>query len=304
MRHKKPSSSRKHKRARHTGQAVQRDPSREVPPPNESKPDSPFERGGRVTLYGRLPVLEALRDPRITPQRLFLSKRANGANIKEITLLANQVALPIERLDPLALSRISKNGRQDQGVALDLCAPGHLALDEALSQLDSLGATGPEGGRPIFLLDGLNTPGNLGMTIRGLCAANVAGIILPQRGCAPLNPLAIKASAGVALRAPIWFCDTAEHAAHLLIDHNARLHGLSADGETNLYERDAQRNTAIIEVWVLGNESAGISEAVRPLISEWVHLPMSGEVESLNAAVAASVVAFELDRQRSVTSGS
>ena len=257
-----------------------------------------------MTLYGRLPVLEALSDPRLTPQRLFLSKRASGTNIKEIIRLADQIALPIERLNPLALSRISKNGRQDQGVALDLCAPDHLSLEEALSQLDTLGVTGPEGGRPIFLLDGLNTPANLGMTIRGLCAANVAGIILPQRGSAPLNPLAIKASAGIALRAPIWFCDNADLAVSLLIEHNARLHGLSADGELSLYERDPQRDTGVIEVWVLGNESAGISDSIRPLISEWVRLPMSREVESLNAAVAASVVAFELDRQRSSAFGS
>ena len=144
------------------------------------------------------------------------------------------------------------------------------------------------------MLDGLQNPANLGLVLRSLCAAGVAGIILPKRGCAPLNPLAIKASAGVAFKAPIWICDSAEEAAELLIKAGFDLLGLRGRGEESLYESTWVGKT----VWVLGNESEGISPEVIPYIKRWVYLPMTSGVESLNAAVAGSIVAFELARQR------
>ena len=252
----------------------------------KTKKTNPFQKGGRLTLFGRKPVFEALSDPRITSQKLFITKQARGELINEIISLAKKIALPIEYMTALALSRISKNSRQDQGVALDVQAPLHQTLQERLQ------TALPD--RPIFLLDGLNTPANLGLLVRSVWAAGAAGIILPERGCAPLNPLAVKASAGVAIHAPIWTCQTALEAVHLLQKQNLPIFGLAGEAAQSLYSK----NWPLKSVWIVGNESDGMSEEVRTHLSASVSLPMHNQVESLNAAVATSIVAFELLRQR------
>lgn len=262
----------------------------------QTKIKNPFTQGGRLTLYGRKPVLEALQDHSIIAQRLFLSYHAEGGIIKEISALARDLGVPVERMSAMELSRISKQGKQDQGVALDVQAPHHESLESALERLK---ATPPT--RPIFLLDGVQTPANLGMILRSLCAAGVEGVILPKRGCAPLNPLAIKASAGVAIKAPVWGCETAHEAAEALSQLGLPLFGLRGEGAQCLFTElsgDEHTNALTRGVWVLGNESEGVSAEVGALITTWVSLPMEAGVESLNAAVAASVVSFELTRRR------
>jgi 23S rRNA (guanosine2251-2'-O)-methyltransferase len=206
--------------------------------------------------------------------------------IESIIQRAKQIALPIERLSALELSRISKHGKQDQGVALDVQAPLHIDLKHALStaSLD----------RPIFLMDGLNTPANLGMVIRSVWASGASGVILPREGCAPLNPLAVKASAGVAIHAAVWHCQSSLEAVQLLTEHQIPIFGLAGEASRSLYDSAWPQRAA----WVIGNESIGMSAEVRAHLTDAVSLPMAGHVESLNAAAAASVVAFELSRQR------
>lgn len=242
--------------------------------------------GGRLTLFGRKPVFEALSDPRITSQKLFVAYNARGELIDDITRLAKQIGLPIERLSPERLSRISKHGRQDQGVALDVQAPHHQSLADALKE--SL----PRG--PLFLLDGLTTPANVGMVIRSAWASGAAGVIIPREGCAPLNPLAVKASAGVAIHAAVLSCQSALEAVELLTEHHIPIYGLAGEAERSIY----QATWPEVSAWVVGNESVGMSQPVRARLTEALSLPMFGQVESLNAAAAASVVAFELCRQR------
>ena len=243
----------------------------------------------RLTIYGRNPVLEALSTPSLTPQKLFLSYHAQGEKIQEIIEKAKQIALPIHKLSPLELSRISKNSKQDQGVALDLYTPHIKPLAQALQ--DGIPSA------PIFVLDRIQTPGNLGMIIRSLCAAEVAGIVLPKRGGTTLNPLSIKASAGVAFKAHIWTCDHTAQALELLSSLQWPIYGLSSHGEKDLY----QTNWSQQSIWIIGNESQGIDSNLKPHIHDWVKLSMSNQVESLNAAVSAALVAFELRRQNLYT---
>ena len=246
----------------------------------------PYHSHRRLTLFGRKPVFEALSDPRITAQKLFITHQARGELINDILRLAHEIALPIEKLSGIELSRISKHGKQDQGVALDVEAPLHQSLAERLKS--------PLPAKPIFLLDGLNTPANLGMIIRSVWAAGAAGIILPKYGCAPLNPLAVKASAGVAIHAPIWTCQSSEEAIKLLKEIELPIYGLAGEAPFSLYGQQWPQRS----VWVVGNESHGMSSVVRDALEQSVSLPMLNGVESLNAAVATSIVAFELGRQR------
>ena len=155
-----------------------------------------------LTVYGRKPVLEALRDPTLDPHRLHLAdKNKPGGIISEIETAAKKRSIPIAHHDRLALSRISKNGKQDQGVALDLFCPNFSTLDIFLTDFER----NPEKKFKALLLDGITNPQNVGMIIRSSCAAGIDAIFYPKKSVATLGPLVIKASVGTAFRAPIVF---------------------------------------------------------------------------------------------------
>jgi 23S rRNA (guanosine2251-2'-O)-methyltransferase len=111
-----------------------------------------------------------------------------------------------------------------------------------------------------------------------------------------IDPLVIKASAGVAFHAPVLRSATAELACAALRAAGFAVFGLSgsAPGAASLFGDPAPPRVA----YVLGNETAGISPAVAAQLTGWVGIPMAGDVESLNVASAAAVVCFEWARRR------
>lgn len=249
-----------------------------------------------LTIYGRNPVIEALQeavtDPNaIKPLKLFLDQQARGGQIQDMLALCRQLGIEVKRMSALELSRISRNGNQDQGVALDLLAPKYQSLQSALKEdLSKIN-------QPIFLFDGITTPANVGMLIRSLMASDVYAMVLPRKGCSEINPLVIKSSSGLALHAPIWHHSDAVSAVEQLKANGFSIYGLSglaSLGKESLYGQKLTQRA----VWVLGNESNGISPAVEALVDRWYYMEMFQQVESLNVAVAGAVVAFELMRQR------
>jgi len=241
------------------------------------------ESHARLTIYGRKPVIEALEDAAVPVLRVFVSTRAGGPVVDRIRQLAERRAAPVTRLDPLALSRISKHGRQDQGIAADIATPQRRTVEAFLAE-----------GLPQHALslaiDGLTTQANVGMVIRSALAAGVDGIVLPEKGTAGLDPQVLKASAGTALRAPILSCHELSDALTACAYAGAEIIGLDMRGEATVFE-------AVLPgpaVLVVGSESAGFSEAVANLMSRRITIPMRGGVESLNAAVAASVALFAI----------
>ena len=158
-----------------------------------------------LTIYGRKPVLEALNDNALSPQRLHLAdSNKPGGIVSHIETAAKKHDISIAYHDRLALSRISKNGKQDQGVALDLFCPNYSTLQELLSKR----AEKPDKPFRGLLLDGITNPQNVGMIIRSAVAAGIDGILYPKRGVAALGPLVIKASAGNLFKASVIRCET------------------------------------------------------------------------------------------------
>lgn len=235
-----------------------------------------------ITIYGRKPVLSALKDPAVPVERLLLDRRARGPIVLRIVKAAQKRGLAIDKVDAQQVNRISRNARQDQGVVADIRAPRMGALAERLTH-----ATGPVA--TALLLDGVTTPANVGLILRSATAAGVDGVVLPRKGCPEVGPLVIKASAGVALQAPIWRCATAVEGAEALKAAGFTLLGLAADGAIDLFADHLPARAA----FVLGNESEGVSPAVQALLDGAVGIPMMASVESLNVATAATVVAFE-----------
>jgi 23S rRNA (guanosine2251-2'-O)-methyltransferase len=235
-----------------------------------------------------MPVIEALLDERTTLLRLIVARNAQGEAVDRIRELAKARGIAVERADPRRVTQLSGNGRHDQGVVARVESPGLVDLDGWL------------GGRPggagyhLFLLDGLTNPSNVGMIIRSAVAAGLDGIVLPRAGSPDVGPLVVKASAGIALFAPVLRTPTAAEAARLLVDSGATLVGLRAAGATTIWDTPLAART----VFVLGNETLGISAAVAGAVTSWASVPLCGGVESLNVATASTVVAFEVARRR------
>lgn len=240
-----------------------------------------------VTVYGRKPVLEALTDDTLTVDKVVIAEDVRGGPIAEITRTAAARGVEVRYATAQRVKVLAGNGKQDQGVLADVVAPRMLPLEAALENrsLES-----------VLLLDGITTPANVGMILRTATAAGIGGIVVPRRGVASLDPLVVKASAGVAFHAPILRAATPVAAAEALTEAGYPIYGLAADGAEQLFTADLPRRAA----FVLGGETAGVSPEVREYLTGLVSIPMPGAAESLNVASAAAVLCFEIVR-RSVT---
>ena len=240
-----------------------------------------------VTVYGRKPVLEVLADPDLAVDKVVLAEGARGPAVGEILHAAAHRGVPVRRATAHRVKVLAGNGRHDQGVLADVVAPRMRPLDSALAE---------EHHRPrsVLLLDGITTPANVGMILRTATAAGIDGIVVPRHGVAGIDPLVVKASAGVAFRAPVLRAATPQDAAAMLRSAGYPLFGLAASANRTVFEAEFSRRAA----FVLGSETEGISEGVRRHVTDWVSIPMPGGVESLNVASAAAVLCFELVRRR------
>lgn len=236
-----------------------------------------------LTVYGRKPVLEALRDPAVKLFRLHLAESNKTADIlDDIIRIAKDQGADIQYHDRKGLSRISKNSKQDQGVAADLQCRGYQTLDQFLEQP-------PRRNFRLLALDRITNPQNLGMIIRSACAGNVDGILLPQKGGAQIDSLVIKASAGTLFRAPIIRCATLAEALAELKQLGATVCALSSHARQTLGEFKPTGGS----VYVLGNETEGVSAETSKHCNHQLSIPMNNGVESLNVAVTAALIAFQ-----------
>lgn len=230
-----------------------------------------------ITLYGRNVVVEVLQDKSVVIHKIHManSNKTDGA-IKEILSLAQKKGIEVTYHDKVALSRISKNAQQDQGVAIDIIAQSYRNANE-IKKLNSY---------KLIALDGIQNPQNLGMIIRSCAAGNIDGIILPKKNSAKISPLVIKASAGTLFKLPIYYCNTIEEALKSLTD--TKIYSLSSHAKKSIYDIVPTAKS----IYVLGNESEGVSAEVEKLCNDSLQIPMNRGVESLNVAVTASLLAF------------
>jgi 23S rRNA (guanosine2251-2'-O)-methyltransferase len=238
-----------------------------------------------VTVFGRKPVLEALSDERLTVDKVLVADNARGSALREIMDAASRRGVPVSQASAHRVKVLAGNGKQDQGVLADVVAPRMRRL------VDALGSGVPPA--RVLLLDGITTPANVGMILRTATAAGVDGIVVPRRGVAGIDPLVIKASAGVAFHAPVLRCATAADAAADLRSAGYPLYALDAGARESIFTTDLPKRVA----FVLGSETAGVTDGVRPRVTRWVSIPMAGGVESLNVSSAAAVLCFELVRR-------
>ena len=237
-----------------------------------------------LTIYGRKPALEAMHGNGVKVHRLHLADSNKPAKIlDDIIGLAERSGAEIVYHSRQALSRISKNSKQDQGVAVDLLLQGFDTFEDL--NLDNLATQN----QSYIALDNVTNPQNLGMIIRSVCASPMAGLIIPQQGCAKLDSLVIKASAGTLFKARIIRSNSLVDSLRKMREAQFNIVGLDLAAKQTISDYESNQNS----VFVLGNESEGISKEIQKTCSHTIKIPMANDVESLNVAVTASLIAFK-----------
>jgi 23S rRNA (guanosine2251-2'-O)-methyltransferase len=237
-----------------------------------------------ITVYGRKPVLEILQDTNLKIFRLHLAEsNRKGGIIEDISRLAKQRNIEICFHSRAELSRISRNSKQDQGVACDIHCPGYQPYQQALDQIAE-----QRQAATLIALDGVTNPQNLGMIIRSVTASPAYGLLLPSKGTADISPLVIKASAGTLFKGNILRCDSL---AKALADFKKQGYKICTLSSHNATAIDQFAPDAPV-IFVLGNETDGVSKEIEALSDHRVGIPMANGVESLNVAVTAALIAF------------
>ena len=235
-----------------------------------------------LTVYGRKPVLEALLQPDVKVHKLHLAHSNQKSElIDKIVDLANQKSAEITYHDRKALSRISKNTKQDQGVAIDLVLPGFNLFED--SNFESKET------QTIIALDGITNPQNLGMIIRSVTASPAHGILISKKGCAKIDSLVIKASAGSIFNAQMYFCEDLAESLNRLKQLGFAIVGLDSHAKIGIDTFQTDQHI----VYILGNETHGMSQEVHNTCSLKLRIPMHNNIESLNVAVTAALLAFK-----------
>ena len=234
-------------------------------------------------IFGINAVREALRAGRV--RRLRVGSR-DDRRVEEVIALARERGVGVERVDAPALDRAARGGVH-QGVVAELEPPREYSVEQLVA------AAAPEPAL-IVVLDGIEDPHNIGAILRSVDAAGAHGVVRQARHAAPLDGVAMKASAGAAATVRIATVVNIARAVEELKDAGVWTVGLAGDAPERYDTVDLTVPTAI----VLGAEGAGLRRLVRERCDRLIAIPMMGAVGSLNVSVAAGVTLFEAVRQR------
>ncbi len=251
--------------------------------------DTRHIRNQYLTIYGKKPVMEMLEESPELVAKIFVTKSQSGKLQKEFSAAIKKHSITWHECSDYEVSRISKSPKQDQGIAADIKTPHFDGIDRFIekngNRLQELS---------LLALDQITTPANVGMIVRSATALGIDGIIIPYKGCAKLSSLVVKASAGVLLKSTVLRSPNLCYALSKLKEAGMKTYGLSGEKGGNIY----QQEISLGSVFVLGNETHGLSLDAEKLIDQHLSIPMSAGVESLNVACAATVVSGEICRVR------
>lgn len=238
------------------------------------------------TIEGRNAVIEAFRSGKPI-DKLFLLENCQDGPIMTIRREAQRQGTLVKYVTRERLNQLSETGKH-QGVI------AYAAAYEYAQVEDMLEAAEKKGEAPfLFLLDNIEDPHNLGAIIRTANLAGAHGVIIPKNRAAGLTAAAAKASAGAINYTPVA---RVTNLAKTIEDLKKKgLWFVCADmGGSSMYELDLKGPIGL----VIGNEGEGVGRLVKEKCDMVASIPMKGDIDSLNASVAAGVLAYEIVRQR------
>ncbi|MCL6621682.1 MAG: 23S rRNA (guanosine(2251)-2'-O)-methyltransferase RlmB [Syntrophobacterales bacterium] len=240
-------------------------------------------------LYGRHPVLAALRHRDLSLEEVYLAQGLSGAWVGEITRLARSRGVRLRTLPKAALDRLTGSAHH-QGVAARRAEFVYASIEELLARLPGV----PE--PPLLVAaDGLTDPMNLGNLARSALAAGAHGLLIPKDRAVGVTATVLKAAAGALEILPVCRVTNLAEALLALKEQGLLIVGTDARAPQDLYGLDL----TLPLVLVIGGEDKGLRLRVRRCCDVLAAIPMASEaVSSLNAAAAGAVALFEARRQR------
>ena len=241
-------------------------------------------------IEGRNAVLEAFRSGKCV-DKLFILDGCQDGPVRTIAREARKTDTIINYVSKERLDQLSET-RAHQGVIAQVAAYEYSTVEEILARAE-------EKGEPPFLilLDNVEDPHNLGAIIRTANLAGAHGVIIPKRRAVGLTSTVAKTSAGAINYTPVAKVTNIVRTIEELKEKGIRFVCADMGGET-MYDLDLTGPMGL----VIGNEGEGVSRLVREACDFTASIPMKGDIDSLNASVAAGVLAYEIVRQRLVKS--
>lgn len=238
-------------------------------------------------IEGRNPVLEALKAEREI-DKIFIAKGAEQGSVQKIVGVAKDRGIPIQYVERQKLDQISES-HAHQGIIAFVAAYRYVEVDEILEK-----AAQKEESPFIVILDEITDPHNLGSILRTANAAGVHGVIIPKRRAVGLTAVVAKTSAGAIEYVPVAKVSNISQTIEYLKEKGLWVVGADMDGHSTYYEQDLTGKVAL----VIGSEGQGIGRLIKEKCDFIVRIPMKGQLSSLNASVAASLLMYEVMRQR------
>jgi 23S rRNA (guanosine2251-2'-O)-methyltransferase len=238
-------------------------------------------------IAGKHSVLEALRSGR-TINKIWIAENAQKQLTQPIVAEAKQHGVIVQYADKRKLDQMAENV-QHQGVVAQVAAYAYVEVDDILA----LAASRNE--EPfILILDEIEDPHNLGSILRTADCTGVHGVIIPKRRSVGLTATVSKTSAGAVEYVAVARVTNLAQTIDRLKEGGVWVAGTDVAAEQQVYQSNLNMPLAL----VIGNENKGIGRLIKEKCDFLLKLPMFGHVNSLNASVAASVLMYEVVRQR------
>ncbi len=237
-------------------------------------------------IEGRNAVIEAFRANR-TVDKLFVLEHCKEGSMNTVLREAKKHDTVIQYVKKERLEQMSETGKH-QGVIAYIAAYEYASVEDILKKAEEQGES------PfVIVLDDIEDPHNLGAIIRTANLAGAHGVIIPKHRAAGLTATAVKASAGAINYTPVAKVTNISKTIEELKEKGLWFVCADMNG-TTMYDLDLKGPIGL----VIGNEGKGVSRLVKEKCDFTASIPMLGDIDSLNASVAAGVLAYEIVRQK------
>lgn len=237
-------------------------------------------------IIGRNPVMEAIRSGR-SIDKILIKKGKYEGSVIPIIKKAKSAGIIIQEVDRSKLDMVAE-GENHQGIIAYVSAYEYAAVSDILDR-----AAEKNEAPFVIICDRITDPHNLGAIIRTANCVGAHGVIIPKRNSAGLNSIVAKTSAGAVEYTPVAKVTNISKTIDDLKKRGLWIAGADMDGE-EMYKVDLKGALGL----VIGSEGEGISRLVREKCDFIASIPMGGDINSLNASVAAGVLMYEALRQR------
>lgn len=223
-------------------------------------------------------------------EKVLIQKGLHGDNFQKLFQRIRREKVPFQVVPIEKLNRVTR--KNHQGIIAFGSLIEYQPLHEVLPMVFEQGET------PLLVLaDGITDVRNLGALARSAECAGAHALIIPEKGMAPINAEAIKASSGALNRIPVCRESSIPESIAFIRECGIEVIACDEKGEETIYQADLRGPVAII----MGSEDKGVSTASLKLAGKILSIPMKGKIASLNVSVATGVVLFEVQRQRANT---